>query len=58
MNDVRLTTSLEPTDKYLKARQDILKAIDSVNQLTPQQRQQLALEFSVDAIVLSLLSLR
>ena len=58
MNDVRLTTSLEPTDKYLKARQDILKAIDSVNQLTPQQRQQLALEFSVDAIVLSLLGLR
>ncbi len=58
MNDVKLTTNLEPTDKYLKARQDILKAIDSVNQLTPQQRQQLALEFSVDAIVLSLLGLR
>lgn len=35
MNDVKLTTNLEPTDKYLKARQDILKAIDSVNQLTP-----------------------
>ena len=58
MYDMRPTSNQELTENYLKAKQDILKAIDSVNRLTPQQRQQLALDFSVDALILSLLGVR
>ena len=54
----RSSTTQEYWEKYLKANADIIKAQASVNQLTPQQRQALSLEFSLDAIFLSLLGLR
>ena len=54
----RSSTTQEYWEKYLKANADIIKAQSSVNQLTPQQRRALSLEFSLDAIFLSLLGLR
>ena len=36
--------SIESTDKYEKARDDVLKAKQSVSELTPQQKKRLAEE--------------
>lgn len=44
MNYYKPTLGIEPTDKYEKAKQDILQALNSVQALTPQEQQRLAEE--------------
>lgn len=36
--------SIEPTDKYAKARQKLFEAINAVNELSPQQQTNLVAE--------------
>lgn len=38
------TFGIEPTDKYAKAQQDIIQALNSISELEPWQREQLAKE--------------
>lgn len=45
MEDYRLTVGIDPTDKYAKARKDLLQALRSVRQLTSDQQQALVVEF-------------
>ncbi len=44
MNQYRPTIGIEPIDKYEKAKQDVLKARDSVMALLPAQQERLAKE--------------
>lgn len=44
MDNIKLTVGLEPTDKYLKAKQDLLQAFSSFNELSLEQKRQLATE--------------
>lgn len=44
MNNYRIKPELEPTDKYEKAKQDLLKAIKSMQDLSPEERRVLAHE--------------
>lgn len=36
--------NIEPTNDYMKAKQDVLQAMDSVQKLSPMERQTLARE--------------
>lgn len=45
MDNYKPTFGIEPTDKYKKATQDLLQALNSVSQLSLPQRQRLAKEF-------------
>lgn len=44
MNGYEIKPTIEPQNKYEKARQDILQALNSIQKLTPQEQQQLAYE--------------
>ncbi len=44
MNNYRVVLKLEPTDKYLKAQQDLLQALKSYNELSEQEKEPLMLE--------------
>lgn len=57
MNYYKPTLGIEPTDKYEKAKQDILQALNSVQALTPQERQRLAEEMFRDANVTVMLNI-
>lgn len=62
MNDYKINLSVEPTNDYDKAQMDIIQAMNSIQKLSPQQREQLATElFGLERIelirkVLSLIS--
>ena len=43
-NGLNITIDVQPQDSYAKARNDLLKAIDSINKLTPAELQRLAAE--------------
>lgn len=43
-NGLNVTVDVQPKDSYAKARNDMLKAIDSINKLTPEEQQRLATE--------------
>lgn len=45
MNKVKAKIDFDPTDKYLKAKKDVIQAITSIRELSPAQQEQLALEF-------------
>lgn len=44
MDECRITMGIEPTNDYMKAKQDILQAMKSVQKLSPIERQALAQE--------------
>lgn len=51
MDKFRPTFGVEPTDKYAKARQDVMQALNSMRELEPWQREQLAKElFGVEKV--------
>lgn len=41
MDKYKLTVGVEPTDKYEKAKQDLLQALKSCRELNPQERESL-----------------
>ena len=55
--DNRLTISLDPKDKYQKAKKDIIEAMKSFRDLTDSQQQQLVKEFLGYETFLNLCSL-
>lgn len=44
MNNYRIKPELEPTDKYEKAKQDLLKAKKSIEDLSPEEQRALVQE--------------
>ena len=44
MNGYKIKPTFEPNDKYEKAKKDVIQAAISVQELTPQQCQELAQE--------------
>ena len=44
MTDFRIVPSVEPTDKYQKAKSDLITAIRSFNELNDSQKHQLLCE--------------
>lgn len=51
MNDYKLTVDIEPTDKYEKAKQDLLQAKKSIEALSPEERKRLVCEtFSAETL--------
>lgn len=45
MIDYNVKIDLDPTNKYEKAKKDMLQAMQSISELTPEQKQQLAYGF-------------
>ncbi len=45
MDNYKLTVGIESTDKYIKAKQDLLQALKSYGELTTQQKECLIKEF-------------
>lgn len=53
MNNFEFNLSCDPKDDYEKAKKDIFHAMNSIQKLSPQQREQLARElFGVERIEL------
>lgn len=44
MDKYKLTFGIEPTDKYNKAKQDLIQALKSLQELSPQEQRVLAEE--------------
>lgn len=44
MDKYKLTLGIEPNDKYKKAKQDLIQAKKSFDELNPQQQEQLIRE--------------
>ena len=44
MDEYKITMSIVPTNDYMKAKQDILQAIMSIQKLSPTEQQRLAEE--------------
>lgn len=44
MDNYRVTVGVEPANDYDKAKQDVMKALDSIYKLSPKQQQMLAEE--------------
>ena len=44
MDKYNLTFGVEPTDKYIKAKQDLIQALSSLQELSPQEQRVLAEE--------------
>ena len=44
MEDYKVKAIIEPTDKYEKAKLDLVQAMKSIGELTPEQQQRLATE--------------
>ena len=38
MDKYKLTLGIEPTDKYNKAKQDLIQALSSLQELSPQEQ--------------------
>lgn len=55
MEGYKVTTRIEPTDNYQKAKQDLIQAMRSIQKLSPQQQQMLAEELfgAANVMVLS-----
>ncbi len=50
MNDFTVNLTVDPINKYEKAKKDLFQAMKSMQELTPQQRDQLAKEvFGLEA---------
>lgn len=45
MDNYRLSVGIEPTDKYKKAKQDLLQALKSYEDLTSHEQERLMNEF-------------
>ena len=45
MYEFKPTVGIEPTDKYKKARQDLLQALKSYDDLSPVEKESLMKEF-------------
>ena len=45
MNEVKAKIDFDPTDKYLKAKKDLIQAMVSINELTPIQQENRVREF-------------
>lgn len=53
MADFTLKLDVDPTDKYEKAKKDMVTALSSFGELHPQQKEQLICElFGVEAVVI------
>ena len=51
MNNFKINLSIESTNDYDKANIDFLQAMNSIQKLSPQQREQLAVEiFGIEKI--------
>lgn len=51
MDDYDINISIEPKDKYAKAKEDVIQAMKSMQELTSQQRDQLVKElFGPEAV--------
>lgn len=57
MNSFKLTPGIEPTNPYDKAKQDLIKAMNSVRELTDQEQKMLATELFGAAKVAAVLNL-
>lgn len=44
MEEYKITFGAEPTDEYIEAKKDFIKAMSSIQKLTPQEQQALAKE--------------
>lgn len=44
MDNYQVTVGVEPINDYDKAKQDVVKALDSIRKLSPRQQQMLAEE--------------
>lgn len=45
MDELKPTVGIEPTDKYKKARQDLLQALKSYDELLPTEKESSMKEF-------------
>ena len=45
MTEYKPVFGAEPTDKYEKAKQDLLQALKSYGELTPHQKEELLIDF-------------
>lgn len=53
MEEYKITLGIEPTDEYIKAKNDIIEAMSSIQKLTPQEQQALAQEiFGAESVKL------
>lgn len=53
MEEYKITFGIEPTDEYIKAKNDIIEAMSSIQKLTPQEQQALAQEiFGAESVKL------
>lgn len=57
MDCFKPTFGIEPTNKYDKAKQDLIKAMNSVRELTDQEQRMLAMELFGAANVVAVLNL-
>lgn len=57
MNSFKPTLSIEPTNSYDRARQDLIKAMNSVRELTDQEQKMLAEELFGAARVAAIINL-
>ena len=53
MSNYKVSVDIEPEDVYEKAKMDLLKALESIQSLTPYQQQKLAEELFGVATVAS-----
>ena len=49
--------TIESTDKYVKARDDVIQAANSLKELTPQQRKKLAEELFGNEVVTQMVNI-
>lgn len=54
MDRFKPTFGIEPTDKYAKAQQDVIQALNSIRALQPWQREQLAKELMGADVVIAM----
>ena len=57
MEQFKPTFGIEPTNKYVKAKMDLIQAMNSVRELTQQEQQMLATEFFGAANVATIIDL-
>ena len=57
MEEYKVLLGLEPTDKYKKARQDLIQAIKSIDELSQKQQKNLAEEMFGRAKVAAVIEL-
>ncbi len=57
MEEYKLTMGITPTDDYEKAKKDLIRAMQSIQKLSPQQQQMLAKELFGAANVMALMEM-